>query len=90
MLQLSEAELLQMFSGFGTVTKLAMAGDTTVHQARFAFVEFSTVAEAHMALAMNGTIVGERYLSHSSAASSSSSSSPVAHASESRRAGPFV
>jgi hypothetical protein len=51
-----------MFSGFGTVTKLAMAGDTTVHQARFAFVEFSTVAEAHMALAMNGTVVGERYL----------------------------
>jgi RNA recognition motif-containing protein len=58
---MTEAELLQMFSGFGTITKLAMAGDTTVHAARFAFVEFSTVAEAHMALAMNGTILGDRY-----------------------------
>lgn len=59
MLQLTEAELAQHFSSFGTVTKLCLAGNTS-QPTRFAFVEFSTAKEATAALALHGSVVGSR------------------------------
>jgi len=56
---LTEDDLLQLFGGCGTITKLCLAGDTA-HAARFAFVEFTSSAAAQKAILLNGTMVGER------------------------------
>lgn len=51
-------QLRLLFSFYGTVTDVRMAGDNN----QYAFVEFATSNEAMGALAMNGQVVGDRAL----------------------------
>ncbi|KAK9702852.1 hypothetical protein K7432_011051 [Basidiobolus ranarum] len=58
---ITEAELIKFFSTCGPVIYVKMAGDAA-QPTRFAFLEFSNIPAAQMALNMNGVLLGERPL----------------------------
>jgi len=56
---ITDTQVQDLFSQAGTVSKMCLAGDT-LHAARFAFIEFTTLEAATNALNFNGYIFGGR------------------------------
>ena len=63
--EIGQAEVLALFSCFGTITKCDMSHDPITGRSKgFCFVEFADISSAQAALAMDGFEVAQRKVSN--------------------------